>query len=324
MSRSPILSICIPTYNRPLWFRRALESIINCNKQYSSQVEVIVTDDSDDQKCEEITEEVLSSWSGRWQYEHHQSRLGMVANWNRSIDLATGSYLLILHDDDFLLRGAIGTIVEGIEQFRDTYPVLLFGVEVVDERERVMKRQVFRQNQFLPPREALIELLSNSSFVRFPAMVMGRKVFEEVGVFDAQWREPCDLQMWIRLFDRYGVCCLPQVTAAYTVHSQALTMGMFNKQTVDLLLGLFKEVARLNILNPKEIESCKALFFHQFILAGAFRQFRRGHWQEFQQVMGLFDLSGLQGLSCPRQWWLFRFIFRVLTYGLRFVRLGSV
>jgi len=42
MSHSPILSICIPAYNRPLWFSCALEVIANGNNQYESLVEVII------------------------------------------------------------------------------------------------------------------------------------------------------------------------------------------------------------------------------------------------------------------------------------------
>ncbi len=43
MSETPILSICIPAYNRPLWFRRALTSIVVGNEPYASSIEIIVT-----------------------------------------------------------------------------------------------------------------------------------------------------------------------------------------------------------------------------------------------------------------------------------------
>ncbi len=315
MSQAPLLSICIPAYNRPLLFRRSLESITIENEKYSASIEIIVTDDSDGRECEEITREVLLHWTGSHIYEHHAKRLGMVENWNRSICLAKGHYVLILHDDDFLLQNAIAKIIGCIKAIN--YPVFLFGVEVVDEQERVMKRQVFKQNQFLLPRAALIRLLSNSSFVRFPAIVIKRFVFDRVGLFSSEWQEPCDLEMWIRLFSNYGVYCLKDITVAYRVHSQALTTTMFNQQTIDLLLKLFAEVLHLSILSKEEIENCQALFLHQFILAGAWRQLRRRRLQEFKQVMGLLEISGVRELVCPSQWWLLRVSFDLLGSFLR-------
>ena len=103
MTEIPILSICIPAYNRPLWFRRGLRSIVEKNLAYQSQVEIVITDDSDDQGCKDIVEEVLAGWG--WLYEHHSVALGMAQNWNRAIALAQGRYVVILHDDDFFVVG---------------------------------------------------------------------------------------------------------------------------------------------------------------------------------------------------------------------------
>jgi len=321
MPENTLLSICIPAYNRPLWFRRALSSIVAGNEKYAASIEIIITDDSDNRECEKIAQEVLKEWAGdyfvdfnydsNYIYEHHSVRLGMQENWNRSICLATGRYVLVLHDDDFLLSGAIAKLLKYIET--ETYAALLFGVEVVDQSERVMKRQVFPTNQFLSPREALIKLLSNSSFVRFPAIVIARSVFSEVGMFRSEWREPCDLDMWIRIFARYGLYCVQDVTVAYRVHDHALTMGTFNQETVNLLLGLFVKAEQLNILNKADIESCKSLFLHQFILSGAWRQLRRGRLQNFRRVMDLLEMRSLRHIVCPQKWWLVQFSFRVLA-----------
>lgn len=319
MSKTPVLSICIPAYNRPAWFRQALESIANGNKQYESLVEVVITDDSDQRDCEVIAENVFQGWEGSWQYEFHETRLGMVENWNRGINLARGQYVLVLHDDDYLLSGGLGQLLEAIAKSQDAYPVLLFGVEVVNADGKLIKRQRYEQDQALHPRAALLKLLSVSSFVRFPAIVIARSTFAEIGMFRAEWKEPCDVDMWIRLFANHGVFCSHAVTVAYRVHSQALTMGVFNKQTIDLLLGLFVEVEQLNILSSEEIVSCKALFLYQFILAGAWRQLKRGRLQEFGRVMELMDIAEVKNLACPKKWRLLRSGFSALGKLQRFL-----
>ena len=57
--QNTLLTICIPTYNRYLWFKRALQSIvfnIAENKQY---IEIIISDDSDSLNCNAIAEKIL-------------------------------------------------------------------------------------------------------------------------------------------------------------------------------------------------------------------------------------------------------------------------
>jgi len=314
MIEVPILSICIPAYNRPLWFRRGLRSIVEENLAYQSKIEVVITDDSEDQTCRAIAEEELRGWC--WCYEHHSVALGMAQNWNRAIALARGRYLMVLHDDDFFVEGGVSRLVATLERLGDRYPVLLFGVLVVDEQERVMKRQVFGQDIFLSPKEALIRLFSDSSFVRFPAIAIQRSCFETVGFFRPEWKETCDVEMWMRLFAVYGVYGLSAVTVAYRVHSQALTMGSFNDKTINILLDLFKELSQLNLLSDKELLSCKQLFFYQYVLAGAWRQLRRKRWQSFQEVMSLLNLTELKDLSCPTKFWLFQGIFKALSFVL--------
>jgi len=258
MADDPLLSICIPAYNRPAWLRRGLESIAESSGE---GIEVVITDDSDDDRGKEIVAEVLAQWSGVWRYEFHVQRLGMAQNWNRAIQWATGKYVVILHDDDFFVAGGLDRLVTQLRALADQYPVMLFGVRVVDEQERVMKRQVFAQDRYLSPQEGLRRLFSNSSFVRFPAISMKREVFTEVGYFNPDWKEPCDLEMWMRLLARYGVYCCCPVTVAYRVHSQALTMGSFHEKTVEILLALFGELAKLQVLTVVEVESCRGRFF---------------------------------------------------------------
>ena len=65
MIEIPILSICIPAYNRPLWFGRGLRSIVEENLACESKIEVVITDDSDDECWWAIAEEELKGWCWR-------------------------------------------------------------------------------------------------------------------------------------------------------------------------------------------------------------------------------------------------------------------
>ena len=79
MTKAPLLSICIPTYNRLVWLQRGLESI---SATWQPGIEVVITDDSHDQQARVIAETVLGT--GNYRYEHHERPLGMAQNWNRA------------------------------------------------------------------------------------------------------------------------------------------------------------------------------------------------------------------------------------------------
>jgi glycosyltransferase involved in cell wall biosynthesis len=310
--QSPLLSVCIPAYNRPVWLERAIKSVAVSDQRQN--IEIIITDDSSNPTCEEVAKEILSKWQGQWRYVHNQPRLGMANNWNKSIQLAKANYVLILHDDDFMFEGAIQTVVDTIEKSRGQYPVLLFGVKVVDENENLIKHQKFDKIKELSPRDALARLLSNSSFIRFPAIVIKREVFENLGYFKSDLDGPADFEMWVRILGNLGTICISKTTCAYTVHAEALTMNMFTQETVERLLSIFQQAYGLNLFKDKEFEQHKSNFFHQFILAGTFRQLKRKNFQKASEVMQLFKIDKISQLAQSRKWFILRLIFESITY----------
>jgi glycosyltransferase involved in cell wall biosynthesis len=310
---TPILSIGIPAYNRPEWLKRSLESVIVGNHAELDEIEIIVSDDSSNLECHRVAEELLKKWNGNWKYIVNTPRLGMASNWNQTIHLASGKYMLILHDDDYLLPNAIPKIIKSIQLLNQARAVLLFGVQIVDQNEKPFKEQVFSRQEYLSPPLALKNLLSNSSFVRFPAIVISRQLFEEVGYFDASIGGVADVDMWTRLFSKFGIHCLPMTTCAYRVHSQALTDSMFELEVIQKLLLIFERVKASNILSIQELLSCKSNFFNQFILAGTYRKIAQGRFKDARRIMKLFKISGLVDIKVPMKWLLIRLIFEIGT-----------
>jgi glycosyltransferase involved in cell wall biosynthesis len=282
-------------------------------------LEIIISDDSTEPDCRHVSEEVLSKWTGRWKYVRNIPSLGMAQNWNHSIQYASGQYILVLHDDDYLLSDGISSIFQGIETVKTDKTVLLFGVHVVNPQQQVMKRQVFKTTHYLTPREALGAVLSNSSFVRFPGIVITKSIFQETGYYNEEVGGIADLDMWIRLFKKYGVWCFSQSIAAYTVHADALTMQMFNEKVISQLLKLFTEVQGYHIFSEDELDSFRTNFFHQFILAGTFRHIRRRRWKEASETINLFQIAEISRLKISYKWILLRKIFEFtnkLSYAL--------
>ena len=309
IDKIPNLSICVPTFNRPELLKRALESIVHQDVTKSGAIEIIISDNSLTCESEKVVNNVLSLYQGKWRYIYNKKNLGMVENWNNAVRHATGKYILILHDDDFLLSMGLAHILNTIKLCSDYCQVFLFGVNIVNKDGKIIKKRSFHKKLHLPPQKALKRLISNSSFVRFPGIVIMQSAFKEVGYFEPEVGAPADFDMWIRLFACYGVICIPITTSAYTVHQSAATSKMFDQDTIERVLKVFDKLEERNILDSRDIELGKSYFFHQFILAGTYRQLRRHDWESARQVMSLFNHDSIRMRSSPLKWYFVRKVF---------------
>ncbi len=306
---SPLLSIAIPAYNRPLWLERALKSVLAAEPGIWDDLEIVITDDSTTDECALVCQNTLHSWPGRWYHSRNAQRLGMTGNWNQAIQTASGQYVLVLHDDDFLLPGGVDTIIETLRSLDPLRRVIQFGVQVVDDRGKLLRDQTPKQTEWLEPSVAVYNLLRYSSFIRFPGLVFDRSLFETLGYFDATFGGAADLDMWLRLLSQEGILRIDQTTAAYTVHSGALTMDMFNPQTIEALSRIFAKAEDTQLLKEDTLRRAKSDFFHQFILAGTFRYLRRQKYKEAVQTINLFQIKEIKELKTSQKWIAPRLIF---------------
>jgi glycosyltransferase involved in cell wall biosynthesis len=312
-----LLSIAMPTRNRPDLLERALGSLIDATASVAQHVEVAVSDGSDDEASGRVVHRLLADWPGGYRYVWNRPALSLPGNMNRATSLATGTWILQFHDDDHLRLGAGATVLDAISRTQPGERVLLFGVEVVDIDGAVHHKQTFRHEHYLEPREALRRVLRNSSFVRLPAMVVHRTAFEEEGWFDEALGPACDTDMWARLFSRYGVRCVPYTTCAYTVHQAATTTGMWNRGTIQACRKIFDRAVASGIAPERSIRRWEADYFHQFILAGAYRRLRVRRRSEARDALRLFDLPEMRDVGVSPKWLPVRAAFVAATAGAR-------
>lgn len=91
------ISVCIPAYKNAAFLHRCLDSLVS---QSFKPVEVILSDDSPDNSVAEIA----AAYKDRLHiiYRKNEPALGTPANWNCAMQLATGTYVKLMHDDDWL------------------------------------------------------------------------------------------------------------------------------------------------------------------------------------------------------------------------------
>lgn len=116
MNKQPLLSICIPTWNRSKilsmsldCFRKQLSSID------SSEIEIFVSDNCSD----DDTPQVVQSFVSRGlpiTYNRNSENIGAAGNFIKCMQWASGKYIWLLGDDDLVESDAIKYLLDKIRE----------------------------------------------------------------------------------------------------------------------------------------------------------------------------------------------------------------
>ena len=107
----PLVSIMIPTYNRPKFFELALQS---AQRQNYENLEIIVCDNSTDDRTEALIEKYLGD--PRLCYHRNRTAQTKEENFVPFEHLARGEYLQWLMDDDILLDGKVEKMMQAFRE----------------------------------------------------------------------------------------------------------------------------------------------------------------------------------------------------------------
>lgn len=109
----PLLTVAIPTYNRPETLQKTLEAL---KVENSDSFIVLVSDDSSTDGVEEVVrshQKVMPNLC----YNKNLANLGFSGNVCHLYELATTRYIWFLCDDDAVYPGAIAIIIQALERY---------------------------------------------------------------------------------------------------------------------------------------------------------------------------------------------------------------
>ncbi len=102
---TPLVSVCVPTYNRPKTLERSIKCLIN---QTYKNLEIIISDNcSPNEEVEKVIQKYIAD--PRINYIRQPVNKGAIYNFNCVIEKAKGEYVMRLADDDWLDENYIET-----------------------------------------------------------------------------------------------------------------------------------------------------------------------------------------------------------------------
>ncbi len=191
------VSICIPTYNMGRYIGLAVESAL---KQSFADVEVLVCDNASTDE----TSKVLASFQDkRLKIVRHPENIGMISNFNKTIELSTAPLIKFLEADDLLEVDCVAHMVA----MMDRYPrvgVVSVGRTLIDAEGSVLGKHSKSQTEVVDGKVLLARLRRMGNEVGTPTDVMVRRILlQEVGAFDPAYQTYLnDWDLWIRCAER--------------------------------------------------------------------------------------------------------------------------
>ena len=215
------VSVCIPVYNGEKYLKQCILSILN---QTFGDFELIVVND----KSTDGSASIVKSFNDpRIKYFENKNNLGLVGNWNRCIELSSGAFICIFHQDDIMEP-------ENLEKkFRvlSANPKVGFvysDTSVIGANGEITGEHWFNaispNVDFLRPSRYFFDLLfSDLNIVSCPSVMARREVYERLGGFDSRLPLTVDMEMWLRISLFYDVAYLSEPLIRYRWHGSNAT-----------------------------------------------------------------------------------------------------
>lgn len=264
MAADPIISVVIPTRNRPELVRRAILSVL---KQTYSSYEVIVVNDGSNQECVNAYDELSREFSHRLtvlDLVPTNSGHGQSYAINRGVDIARGDYITFLDDDDYwidpehLERAA--RLLSSAPISADIYytnqvayrgetqvegPLWLQGLETILRSHGI-------SDIFGAYNVSLKDLMACPGFQHLNTTIIRASLHREIGGLDENIRYECDWDYYLRSIDAARIILyFPGITSRHNAPDPAETANMST-----VISGLQKLLFRSYVLD-------KAVLFSQ-------------------------------------------------------------
>ena len=210
----PLVSVVVPTYNRPVLLEDAISSI--CNQTYENTEIIVVNDAGKDISvvCDKFKGESIF-------YIEHNRHKGVAAARNTGINVARGKYIAYLDDDDIFYPNHIETLVYLLENTEYTVAYTdAYRAHFKEENGRLaLKNKDLPYSIDFDPEKILI-----GNFIPVLCFMHEKACLDKIGLFDETLTSHEDWDLWIRMSRIYKLAHIRKVTAEFSWRKDGTTI----------------------------------------------------------------------------------------------------
>jgi glycosyltransferase involved in cell wall biosynthesis/SAM-dependent methyltransferase len=210
----PIVSVIIPTYNRPEQLLTAVQSV---REQSLTNIEIIVVND-----CGVDVSKILQKLNDpRIIYIRHDNNKGLSASRNTGIRASKGTYVAYLDDDDRYFPHHLQTLITSLSntQYKIAYTDSYRAYKFLDNGKLItIKRDCPYSIDFDK------DLLLVKNIIPSNCIMHQKSCFEHIGMFDEALSSHEDWDLWIRLSREFNFLHLKEITCEFSWRVDGSTM----------------------------------------------------------------------------------------------------
>lgn len=231
----PLVSILIPTYNRPEYLKKALES---CFSQTLQDFEIVITDNSIDNQTENLIQ-TINHPSIR--YHKNEKNIGGFNNFEKSLSLAQGKYIKYLMDDDVLMPECLEKMTAAAENHPGV-GIVMAPLAIIDQNDirvhpvfYLVKKMNYlyaykKTSGVITGRNVLFDFLTNLYPCCVPTGILFRKqCFDRLGSFDMNAKFAIDVEICMRFALEYDFYYINEALSAWRFNQNSDTVQLHNQ-----------------------------------------------------------------------------------------------
>ena len=265
------VSVVIPTYNRPVFLKRCIDSVLN---QTYRNIEIIVVDDNNPRtEARKETEQVMQAYAGMdniTYLRHDYNRNGSAAR-NTGWRHSHGKYITFIDDDDVIASTKIEKQVECLEQLDSSWGACYTGYRLFKEHGDPQLSSETKSG------DCYVAALMRTMFMGSGSNLFLRKsVVDEINGYDESFIRNQDIEFLVRVTENYKLAYIDEVLL--TIYQE----GERPNHSFELLervyqhyMSKFKD--RIDLLEPDDrdrvysvisLERCRVAFYKKKYLEG--------------------------------------------------------
>jgi len=147
MDNKFLISICIPSYNRPSGLKRLLDSIDS--KHHINDIQILICEDSAPKRLEvrRVVEKYTQNSPFSVKYLENSINLGHGKNWRECSNQADGEFLIYMGDDDVFVPKALDSFINWINNHKQL-GYILRAYRTIDEKGRTEDFRYYSKDIF--------------------------------------------------------------------------------------------------------------------------------------------------------------------------------
>jgi glycosyltransferase involved in cell wall biosynthesis/radical SAM superfamily enzyme YgiQ (UPF0313 family) len=202
----PIISVIVPTHNRPEMLKEAIQSILD---QTFQDFEIIVINDAG----QDVSAVIQEFNSQKIKYISHETNKGLAAARNTGISSATGKYIAYLDDDDIFYPNHLETLFTFLQNSGEKVAY----TDSVRAFQRIEgDRYVTYQKDTPYSYDFDYDRIYYENFIPVLCFMHEKNCFDVCGMFDETFSCLEDWELWLRMSQHFTMHHIKTLTCEYS------------------------------------------------------------------------------------------------------------